>query len=82
MDINAVLAELRSAVERQEKPDGYFTTKEYMEMLGLGEKAVRRRLQAIADAGRLDAIDIHITGMGGRKHVSHAYRILDPEEVD
>lgn len=71
-----MLEELRRLQEKlQEGPDNAFTTREWGNLLGLGEKAVRDRLRMADRAGRLERVRVYREDLRGTRYPVIAYRV-------
>lgn len=61
-----------------QEPDDAFTIQEWCDLLGLGEKAVRRRFRVVKKAGRLACTPVLRENLMGVMVPIPAYRITEP----
>lgn len=76
MDVNEIVEELSAALLLQDSPEGYYTTEELGEIMGLSISAVRRRLKVLNKAGRLQVVKKSVASMDGVIRPVQAYRIV------
>jgi DNA-binding Lrp family transcriptional regulator len=76
LSTNEIIAELELARGKAEDPDGFHTTPEYAEMLGLGDGAVRKRLKKLERDGRLERGRKLVECLSGHRQTVTAYRIV------
>lgn len=77
MTTEEMIAELEIALAASENPDGFYSTREYGDLLGLGADAVRRRLRVLQNLGRLEHRRVRRPNdLGGGSSVKDCYRIL------
>lgn len=75
--VDELLAELESVLRSDDAPEGYYTVTEISARMGVGRVAVQRRLQALAQTGRLDFVRVTRSSIDGRAMSVPAYRIRD-----
>jgi hypothetical protein len=72
----AIIAELEQLTRTGQTADGFYTTKELADLLGVGKVAMARRLDLAKQAGRLEVVRVKRESLDGRMMTSPAYRIL------
>ena len=75
MTTDELIAALEDVRRLADNPEGFYTTDELSDILGIGLQAVRRRLKAARKADRLEVSAKVITALDGSEHRSPAYRI-------
>mgnify|MGYP003115544262 CR=1 FL=1 len=77
MTENEIIDELHKLLSaKHQEPDDAFTVTEWCEMLGLQEKAVRKRFRVVKKAGRLDRVIVMRENLAGAVVPIPAYRII------
>lgn len=71
-----IIAELEELTRSGTTPDGFYTTKELADLLGLGKVSMTKRLDLAKKAGRLEVVFVKREALDGRMMRSPAYRIL------
>ena len=75
MTIEEAIHELQAIVEKTANPDGYYTTRQFSQMMGTSHKTAQERLRLVMEAGRLERVRIKVQGLRGMT-TADAYRIL------
>ena len=76
MSTEEMIAELEEILRAQPDPEGYYTAKEWGQMLGITSKVVNERLWAVKKAGRLAHVRVKRPALNGKMMPSDAYRIV------
>ena len=70
-----VIAALQEILKSQPDPEGYYTSEEWADMLGVSGATVQKRLRVVLKAGRLGRAKVQREGLRGAT-TTFAYRIL------
>ena len=82
MTKDEILAELLALLATQPDPEGYYSTAEWGEMLGVSSSAaIHRRLKVAKQAGRLDVVKVKVPSNDGRLMISYRYRVVPERAV-
>ena len=79
MDVSQIIQELERAIKSENAPEGFYTTEELADMLGVGVAAVRRRLKVLHTAGQVESMRKPVQGMDGVTRPVQSYRIRPTE---
>jgi len=72
-----LLAAIETALSTTESPEGAMTMQELMAASGANEKAMRTRLRALKNAGRLEVVRVGRENLAGYVTPVPAYRLVD-----
>lgn len=76
MTSEEMIAELEAILQAQPDPEGYYTAKEWADILGVSQRIANERLWVAKRAGRLGHVRVKREGLNGKLMPSDAYRIL------
>ena len=78
-----IVKELQSAIAGADNPEDGHTVFELSDLLNMSPGAVRVRLSALKDAGRLEVVTVRRLNLAGKLQARSAYRILpSPDETE
>lgn len=75
MTASELVEELERLYSESQDPEGYLTTTELADLLGIGVKGVRSRLRAAQRQGRLEVTHVRRAALNGQGYLCPAYRL-------
>lgn len=75
--VDELVDALRAALEKNPGPSDARTTREWCKMLGLADKAVRKRLTQLIEDGKVGRVKVpRVSPLSGVEQMVDAYRLL------